>query len=185
MSKGMPWREWGHGDCLSGENEENHAVLPLPLTYSSTGAQILLLRMTSLRYLLVVPLNAYAARGLMLVQKLLHTCPFKDALRSSERPPCPASQRWARATGTAGRTEQMWSTCVERHIREELWIRQGEFSNPTNTACTSKWGHVEGRLNKSCRQRQVLRLALVRNPWRHSESRETATSLFKQNWNCH
>lgn len=76
MSKGMPWRKWGHGDCLSGENEENHAFLPLPLTYSSTRAKILLLRMTSLRYLLVVLLYAYAARGLILIRKLLHTCPF-------------------------------------------------------------------------------------------------------------
>lgn len=56
---------------MRGENEENHAVLPL--TYSSTRAQILLLSMTSLRYLLVILLNAYAARGLMLTQKLLHT----------------------------------------------------------------------------------------------------------------
>lgn len=151
MSKGKPWREWGHGDCLSGEMRKTMLfclclwpILQLELRFYCWEW----LHWDTFWLCLWTPT---LLEVLMLVRKLLHTCPFKDALRSSERPPCPASKLWAWAAGTAGRTEQMESTCAERHNREELWIWWGEFSNPSNTACTSKWGHVEGRINKSYR----------------------------------
>lgn len=70
-------------------------------------------------------------------------------------PRCPASKRWAWATGTAGRTELMGSTCAEQYIKEEIRLWQRKFSNTSNSDSDSQWGHAVGRLSKSCCENQV------------------------------